>query len=153
MRSRTVFVSIGVLRRRKLALAYLVSSLLLRGTVHAQTSTDEPHVSTRIDLQVCVNTNAPSTPVNAPYKARVDLVLVPVSVTDERNRAVTGLEKKNFQIYENKRLQSINNCSSEDSPISVGILLGTSGSMRNKLQAYVSTEEEILGPVLLNDFE
>jgi hypothetical protein len=40
--------------------------------------------------------------------------MVPVGVTDSTNRIVVGLEKQNFEIYENKRLQSINTCSSED---------------------------------------
>src|ERR1700751_639825 len=59
--------------------------------------------------------------------------MVPVSVTDSTNRIVVGLEKQNFEICENKRLQSINTCSSEDAPLSVGIILDTSGSMQDKL--------------------
>ncbi|HEX3820343.1 MAG TPA: hypothetical protein VHW45_08425, partial [Candidatus Sulfotelmatobacter sp.] len=35
-----------------------------------------------------------------PMKVDVDLVLVPVTITDPMNRLVTGLEKENFQLYE-----------------------------------------------------
>jgi len=67
---------------------------------------------------------------------RVDtnLVLVPVSVNDPLNRPVTGLEKENFRIYEDRVEQAINAFSSEDEPIAVGLVFDTSGSMGEKLK-------------------
>ena len=67
---------------------------------------------------------------------RVDttLVLVPVSVDDPLNRPVTGLEKENFRIYEDRVEQKIVSFSSEDEPIAVGLVFDTSGSMGEKLQ-------------------
>ncbi len=66
---------------------------------------------------------------------RVDstLVLIPVSVTDPMNRFVTGLEKEHFKLYEDKVEQDVRQFSSEDAPLSVGIVFDTSGSMGNKL--------------------
>jgi len=66
---------------------------------------------------------------------RVDstLVLIPVSVTDPMNRFVTGLEKEHFKVFEDKVEQDIRQFSSEDAPLSVGIVFDTSGSMGNKL--------------------
>jgi Ca-activated chloride channel homolog len=66
---------------------------------------------------------------------RVDttLVLIPVSVNDPLNRPVTGLEKENFRIYEDKVEQAIVSFSSEDEPIAVGLVFDTSGSMGDKL--------------------
>jgi Ca-activated chloride channel homolog len=66
--------------------------------------------------------------------ANVDLVLVPVTVADSRNRAVTGLEKQNFELYEDGQKQVIRSLSNEDGPISLGVILDTSNSMRNKLE-------------------
>ena len=66
--------------------------------------------------------------------SRTDLVLVPVSITDGLNRPVVGLGQSNFQLFENKKPQQIKNFSTEDAPVSVGILLDTSGSMANKLE-------------------
>jgi Ca-activated chloride channel homolog len=63
----------------------------------------------------------------------VDLVLVPVTITDDRNRPVVGLDADNFQLFENKKPQAIKNFSSEDTPVSVGFIVDTSGSMSNKL--------------------
>jgi VWFA-related protein len=67
---------------------------------------------------------------------RVDttLVLIPVSVTDPMSRFVTGLDKENFKLTEDKVDQEITQFSSEDAPLSVGIVFDTSGSMGAKLQ-------------------
>ena len=66
---------------------------------------------------------------------RVDttLVLIPVAVTDPLSRFVTGLGKENFRLYEDKVEQKIIQSSSEDTPISVGVVFDTSGSMGEKL--------------------
>jgi Ca-activated chloride channel family protein len=65
-------------------------------------------------------------------KVNVDLVLVPVSVTDPMNRLVTGLEKENFQVFDNNTGQVIKSFATEDSPISIGIVFDLSGSMGSK---------------------
>src|ERR1700761_2788656 len=49
-------------------------------------------------------------------RMNVNLVLVPVTVTDPMNRLVTGLEKDDFKLYENNSEQKIKNFSSEDAP-------------------------------------
>ena len=66
---------------------------------------------------------------------RVDttLVLVPVTVVDPLNRFVTGLTKEYFEIYEDKVKQEIAVFSSEDAPLSVGIVFDMSGSMGSKI--------------------
>jgi Ca-activated chloride channel family protein len=68
-----------------------------------------------------------------PYKAEVDLVLVPVTITDPMNRLVTGLEQENFQLFEGKERQTIKHFSNEDAPISLGVIFDISGSMDNKI--------------------
>ena len=61
------------------------------------------------------------------------MVLIPLSVTDGRNHPVLGLEIGDFQVFDRNRLQQVLHLSFEDSPLTVGILLDTSGSMRNKM--------------------
>lgn len=61
------------------------------------------------------------------------LVLIPVSVTDASNRYVLGLDKQDFHIYENGAEQKITQFSGEDAPLSVGLLVDTSGSMGDKI--------------------
>src|SRR5882757_5339866 len=69
-----------------------------------------------------------------PIKVDVDLVLVNATVTDPMNRLVTGLEKDNFTLLEQNALQDIKYFSSEDAPISLGVIFDLSGSMGNKIQ-------------------
>lgn len=70
----------------------------------------------------------------APIKKEVDLVLVPVTITDQMDRLVTGLDKQNFQVFEGKQQQEIQHFSSEDAPISLGIIFDMSGSMAQKVE-------------------
>ena len=64
----------------------------------------------------------------------VDLVLVPVTVIDASNRPVIDLPQQNFTLYEGGVAQPIRYFSHEDAPISVGLILDCSGSMRNKIE-------------------
>ena len=67
----------------------------------------------------------------------VDIVQTTVTVTDRSGRFVTGLEKENFKIFEDKVPQEVTYFSSEDIPLSVGIILDVSGSMKDKLKTAV----------------
>jgi Ca-activated chloride channel family protein len=68
----------------------------------------------------------------AAIKVNVDLVLVPVSVTDPMNRLVTGLERENFAVFDNNQQQTIKSFATEDAPLSIGIVFDLSGSMESK---------------------
>ena len=70
----------------------------------------------------------------APILVDVNLVVVNVSVMDSYDRIVTGLEQSNFQVYDEKVEQQILSFSTEDSPISVGLIFDCSGSMADKIQ-------------------
>jgi Ca-activated chloride channel homolog len=63
----------------------------------------------------------------------VDLALVNVTVTDPYNRLVTGLDTDNFRVYEDNSEQELVTFSSEDVPISIGVIFDMSGSMSNKI--------------------
>src|SRR6202030_736028 len=68
-----------------------------------------------------------------PLKVDVDLVLVPVTITDPMNRLVTGLDKENFQLFEGSSKEEIKSFSSEDAPVSLGVNFDSSGSMSSKM--------------------
>ncbi len=68
-----------------------------------------------------------------PMRVDVDLALVNVTITDPYNRLVTGLEEDNFRVFEDNVEQEITHFSSEDVPISIGVVLDLSGSMANKI--------------------
>jgi Ca-activated chloride channel homolog len=63
----------------------------------------------------------------------VDLALLNVTVTDPYNRLVTGLEPDNFRVFEDNIEQEVITFSSEDVPISIGVIFDFSGSMANKV--------------------
>jgi Ca-activated chloride channel family protein len=67
------------------------------------------------------------------YRTGTELVLVPVTVTDPMNRLVTGLERENFAVAEGSQNQQIRTFSSEDAPLSLGVIFDMSGSMGNKI--------------------
>jgi Ca-activated chloride channel family protein len=74
-----------------------------------------------------------STARTKPVMKNVDLVLVNVTVTDDWNRIVTGLEKENFAISEGNQIQEVKHFASEDAPISLGVIFDMSGSMSDKI--------------------
>jgi Ca-activated chloride channel family protein len=59
----------------------------------------------------------------------VDLVVLPVSVRNREGQFVSGLAESNFRVYENGQLQTISDFQSEDTPVSVGLVVDHSGSM------------------------
>lgn len=77
-------------------------------------------------------------------KIDVELVLVNATVTDSLNRYVSGLEGEHFQIWEDKVEQKIEYFSAEDVPISVGIILDVSGSMKDKISTAVEAASTFL---------
>ena len=65
-------------------------------------------------------------------KVNVDLVQLPVTVNDKNGLMVAGLNKDNFQVLEDKVPQEISLFKHEDIPLSMGLVIDNSGSMRNK---------------------
>ena len=66
-------------------------------------------------------------------RMNVNLVLVPVTITDPMNRLVTGLEQEDFEVFEAGAKQKVVSFASEDAPVSIGIIFDLSGSMTSKL--------------------
>ena len=67
------------------------------------------------------------------FRASVDLVVVPVTVTDRLNRYIVDLEAEHFQVFENKVEQEILYFGTGKSPVSVGFILDISGSMQDNI--------------------
>ncbi len=63
------------------------------------------------------------------FRSGVELINVTATVTDRRGRFVSGLGKDDFLVYEDDLLQEISYFSNERVPVSLGIVLDTSGSM------------------------
>ena len=140
--------SCGLLRRQ--CLASLCAFVITFCCVSRVTAQDDP--LNKVHVPPPSTTAAPTTGapagVDAPIatgpasakakpgsllRMNVDMVLVPVTVTDPMNRLVTGLEQEDFQILENNGAQKIKSFSAEDAPVSIGIIFDLSGSMTSKI--------------------
>ena len=115
-------------RNMKLAIALLVS-LLWNPLVFAGQDVAPPEPQSETDP----NAKAAQVPSERPIRVEVQLALVNVSVIDPYNRFVTGLEKENFQLYEDDQQQTISHFTTEDVPISIGLIFDASGSMADKI--------------------
>jgi VWFA-related protein len=65
-------------------------------------------------------------------KLNSDMVILSATVLDRHNALVSGLDKSDFQIYEDGAPQQIQHFSHEDIPVTAGILVDNSGSMGPK---------------------
>jgi Ca-activated chloride channel homolog len=114
----------------------------------AQTGLDEVHVQPRVaPPQTGIAGQLPGISElmsGRAIKVNVDLVLVPVTITDAMNRLVQGLDRESFQVFEGKHPQQIRYFSKEDAPVSLGIILDLSGSMKSKLERAKDAVLELL---------
>ncbi len=67
------------------------------------------------------------------FRAEVNQVVIYTSVYDSKGQLVAGLTSDDFTVYEDKVEQKIINFAQTDIPSSIGIVLDSSGSMRNKI--------------------
>lgn len=77
----------------------------------------------------------PKTVEKGDFRIRTDvnLVVLHASVLDKDGNFVSGLDRASFRVFEDRVEQKIAHFSQEDIPISVGVVVDTSGSMRNKI--------------------
>jgi VWFA-related protein len=71
--------------------------------------------------------------------AHSELVLLDVSVRDAKGGYISTLKKENFQIYEDGKLQTITQFGKEDTPITVGLVLDDSHSMKAKRREVIDS--------------
>jgi Ca-activated chloride channel family protein len=85
------------------------------------------------------------------FRTSVDLINVTATVTDSQGRFVPDLRMEDFEVYEDGKLQKISQFDSERVPVSLGIVLDSSGSMdgekmTNARDAVRRFLDELLGP-------
>jgi len=66
------------------------------------------------------------------FKKEVEEVMLQATVADDKNHLVTNLDKSAFAVFENNQPQTITSFRHEDIPVSMGIVIDNSGSMREK---------------------
>lgn len=121
--------SVGLVPIRFAALCGLV--MLLHALGAAQSADDvhitprEPHTSKHGELGAA----------SGRLRMDVEMVLVPVTVTDVKNHPVIDLARQNFRLFEGESEEKIQYFDTEDAPLSVGILVDLSSSMSDKIDA------------------
>lgn len=73
-------------------------------------------------------------PHRSQFRADTNLILVPLTVTDARGSSIQGLNAENFTLWEDRQPQPILAFYSDDTPVSVGIVVDVSGSTADILQ-------------------
>ncbi len=68
-------------------------------------------------------------PQSFKFRTGVELINVNATVTDQSGRFVPGLNKDDFRVYDDEQLQAVTHFNAERVPVSLGIVLDTSGSM------------------------
>jgi len=125
--------SFSILTRAFMAIGIAVSLWLVPAS-SAQTLPDDVHITPQTERQSKIDSDKDPLPTGSEHmKVNVNLVLLPVTITDFMNRPVIGLEKDNFKVFEGKELQDIRHFSGEDIPVSLGVIFDTSGSMSSKI--------------------
>lgn len=92
----------------------------------------------QVDVQLRSGQPTPHASEQTKISVTADLVVLPVSVTDSNGALVSGLRREQFRVYEERRLQTIASFAEEDTPVTVGLLVDHSQSMRAKLSAVIT---------------
>jgi Ca-activated chloride channel family protein len=87
-----------------------------------------------LSLPILAQASAAQNPAPADYTigVNVDMVVLQATALDRKGALVSGLEKDDFRIYEDGALQPIKHFSHADIPVTVGLVIDNSGSMRPK---------------------
>jgi VWFA-related protein len=75
----------------------------------------------------------PAIPEDAIFRSDTRIVVCHTAVIDKTGHLITNLPKEAFTVFENKVRQEIRRFKREDLPVSLGLVIDNSGSMRNKL--------------------
>jgi Ca-activated chloride channel homolog len=114
--------------------ASLAFSLLAFAGLSFTQSTGDVHVRPQVGNQRAATLPDDNLAVHMkPLRVEINLVTVPVMVTDAKGSPVMDLGKKDFQLLEDANEQPIDYFYSEDSPLSVGLVVDLSSSMGNKI--------------------
>lgn len=77
-------------------------------------------------------------------KSEADLVVLPVTVTDRHGHSVTGLKQEDFQVYAEGKPQSIRMFMRDDAPVTAGLVIDCSGSMKENRNEVAAAAKDFL---------
>jgi Ca-activated chloride channel homolog len=84
-------------------------------------------------------------------KVDTDMVLLDVTVIDQNNTPVMNLKKEDFSVHEDRVKQTVESVSREEVPVSFGLVVDTSGSMKPKLQTVSDAAVSLVKQMRIDD--
>jgi Ca-activated chloride channel homolog len=133
-----------------LAIAILVSGTFAAG---AQSGASQPKPQPKPQFEQPVNSAATAPQSQQPkpvssggYTLKVDAeeVVLNCTVLDKKGQLVNDLNKRNFKVFEDKVAQTIVSLQHQDTPVSIGLIVDNSGSMRSKRDAVSSAALDLV---------
>lgn len=115
---------------RSLALA--MAAMAVAAAAAFQSNEQTPPVIQFKDKVVLPPPPADANPDDFRVHSEVDIVLLDVSVKDAKGGFVSGLKRENFRVFENKVPQDLTIFAAQDVPVTVGLVVDNSGSVRPK---------------------
>lgn len=109
---------------------YLLSLLILNVTICAQTPSSVPEII---------------------QKGNKNLMRIPVVVSDREGRRIAGLRKEDFSVFQNGKQQNIVSFGTDEEPVSVALLLDTSGSTQEVLDKIKDAAKDFIELLNPND--
>ncbi len=103
---------------------------------------------------VCAQSPGPKSPAaqDQPFRIQVNEVIVPITVTDEKGRFVSDLDKKDFKIFDEGKEQNIGYFTRERSqPVVVGFLVDQSNASRMHWAKYQDAAIELVLTLMPGD--
>ncbi len=134
------FVSLSQWRRARRIQRHAIKAGWIVLACAFLTSPGYPQVS--INPRAQLDAKASRYPV---IRTDVHQVFIPTTVIDSTGRAIEGLQKQDFRLLEDGVEQPLANFFVEDGPISTGIILDISGSVKNKVAEARQAIKEFLG--------
>jgi Ca-activated chloride channel family protein len=127
-------------RRDAIAAGWIVlACAALTGPSYAQNSDARVSITPRVPIQLEARSAR-----SGLIRTDVNRVLTSATVTDSFGRPVEGLRKQDFRLLEDGVEQNLSDFFVEDGPISVGVILDVSASVRNKLGEFQRAVGEFL---------
>jgi Ca-activated chloride channel homolog len=122
----------------------LILLAVLLGRAAAQNSADRVEIVPRKQI---LRSGRPG----ADIRLDVEVVMVPVTVTDALDHPITDLSRERFRVLEDGREQTITSFVRNDAPVSLGLLFDSSGSMKNRIDASIAALRELFTTAIQGD--
>jgi Ca-activated chloride channel homolog len=134
-------------------MVFLCVNVLLAQSSSSVSGTAPPVPAQPADASKKTEAGSPSKGSPAPpISVNVNEVIVPVTVTDDKGRFVSDLDQKDFQVYEDNKLQHIEFFTRErNQPVVIGFLIDLSASSRVHWKNYQDAAIELVQTLLTDE--